>query len=99
MENIFRNESYNYSCSYKGSRFINCNGNNDNNYNSKKISSLYNNICITNNIDNSVTYGNKDYSYLILGISNIKSNGSTYPNYTAISGKSFNNIYSVYKVC
>ena len=37
MENIFRNKSDDYSCSYKGSRFINCKGNNDNNYSSKKL--------------------------------------------------------------
>lgn len=37
MENIFRNKSDNYSCSYKGSRFINCKGNNDNSYSSKKL--------------------------------------------------------------
>ena len=36
MENSFRNESDNYSCSYKGSRFINCKGNNDYSYSSKK---------------------------------------------------------------
>ena len=36
MENIFRNKSDNYSCSYKGSRFINCKGNNYNSYSSKK---------------------------------------------------------------
>jgi len=37
LENIFRNKSDNYSCSYKGSRFINCKGNNDNSYSSKKL--------------------------------------------------------------
>ena len=36
MENIFRNKSDNYSCSYKGSRFINCKENNDNSYSSKE---------------------------------------------------------------
>ena len=94
FSHILRNESDNYICKYKSSRFIKCKGNNYNNYCSKKISSWHNNICYANINDNSFSYGNKDCSHFIFGISNAKGNGNTYPNHKAGSSTSFNNICS-----